>query len=453
MKRFPWWLPGLALVFSLSADAQAAPEPASDASRVQELEERVRILERKLEIQEEDTTAKKKEAAVVTASDKGFALSSADKNFELRLRGVLQADGRFGFDDDDGTFNDKFLLRRVRPIIEGTLYKNYGFRITPDFGNGSAVVQDAYVEANFLPEVKLRAGKFKGPVGLERLQSATDIRFVERGFPTNLVPNRDVGLQVSGDLFGNTLAYAVGVFNGASDGGSNDEDISDSKDFEGRVFATPLRNHFGPFQNLGFGFASTYGDTNGSGDLGKYKTPGQQTFFSYRSSSTPTAANTTVADGPRYRLAPQANWYYRQFGLLGEYVLSSQKVRLDAASKTLGNQAWQIAGSWILTGEENSYKGVTPSSPFSIANGTWGAWELTARYGQLTVDEDAFPIFADPDKSASEADSWGLGLNWYLNRNVRLEANYEQTYFDGGRKDGTDRDDEQAFLTRLQLGW
>ena len=41
----------------------------------------------------------------------------------------------------------------------------------------------------------LTAGKFKVPVGLERLESATDIRFIERGFPTSLVPNRDLGVH------------------------------------------------------------------------------------------------------------------------------------------------------------------------------------------------------------------------------------------------------------------
>ncbi|MBI5505088.1 MAG: porin [Deltaproteobacteria bacterium] len=393
------------------------------------------------------------ETPVVTAGSKGFVLTSPDKAFELKLRGYLQADGRFVADDDNKTFNNTFLLRRVRPLFEGTLYSIYGFRVMPDFGGGSTVLQDAYIEANFLPELKFRAGKFKGPVGLERLQSGTDIRFVERGLPTNLVPNRDVGVQVSGDLFDNTLSYAIGGFNGAPDGGNSDVDVSDDKEFEGRVFATPLRNHFGPFQNLGFGFGATYGDTKTSSDLGKFKTQAQQTFFSYRSSSTPTPVNTAVAHGLRYRLAPQANWYYKQFGLLGEYVRSSQEVRIDTTQRTLDHDAWQILGSWIVTGEENSYKGVTPSAPFDISQGTWGAWELVGRYGELDVDDSAFPVFADPEKSATAAQSWGVGVNWYLNKNVRLEADYEQTTFDGGGKSGADRDDEQAFFTRLQLAW
>ncbi len=437
---------------ALSAATPAA-QPSAEAAKLEELEQKVLILQRRTEISEEDAAKKKLEAPVVTASDKGFALASPDKAFELKLRGYAQADSRFVANDTNGTFSDTFLLRRVRPILEGTLYKTYGFRVMPDFGSGATLLQDAYIDLNFLPELKFRAGKFKGPVGLERLQSGTDIRFVERGLPTNLVPNRDLGVQVSGDLFDNTLGYAVGVFNGAPDGGNSDLDVTDGKEFEGRLFATPLRNHFGPFQNLGVGFAATAGDTKGSADLGKLKTQAQQTFFSYLSSSTPTPVNTAAANGLHYRLAPQANWYYKQFGLLGEYVVSSQEVKIDTTKKTLSNDAWQVLGSWIITGEENSFKGVTPSAPFDLSKGTWGAWELVGRYGQLDVDNDAFPLFADPAKSATAAQSWGVGLNWYLNKNLRLEADYEQTSFDGGAKSGGNRPDEQAFLTRLQLGW
>ena len=69
-----------------------------------------------------------------------------------------------------------------------------------DFGGGTAVVQDAYVDARFSKVFNLRAGKQKPPLGQERLLSATDILFIERALPTALVPNRDVGVQVYGEL-------------------------------------------------------------------------------------------------------------------------------------------------------------------------------------------------------------------------------------------------------------
>ena len=51
----------------------------------------------------------------------------------------------------------------------------------------------------------------------------------------------------------------------------------------------------------------------------------------------------------------------------------------------------------MLTGEDASYRGVVkPSEPFSPGKGGWGAWELVGRYGELEIDDDAFPLFADP---------------------------------------------------------
>lgn len=78
---------------------------------------------------------------------------------------------------------------------------------------------------------------------------------------------------------------------------------------------------------------------------------------------------------------------------------------------------------------------------------------MVARYGRLDIDEDAFPRFADPAAVASEASSWGLGLNWYLTGNLKLVANYTQTQFEGGAAAGADREDEKAFFTRAQFSF
>jgi phosphate-selective porin OprO and OprP len=95
---------------------------------------------------------------------------------------------------------------------------------------------------------------------------------------------------------------------------------------------------------------------------------------------------------------------------------------------------------------------VSPARPFDPARGQWGAFQLAARYGELHVDKDAFPVFADPTKSARVDESWGVGFNWYLNRNLRFMLDYEQTDFTGGDIQG-DRPKEHAILTRLQISY
>ena len=101
-----------------------------------------------------------------------------------------------------------------------------------------------------------------------------------------------------------------------------------------------------------------------------------------------------------------------------------------------------------------SFRGVArPAKAFNPAEGGWGAFELLGRYGELDVDDAAFPLFADPALAASKATSWTVGLNWYLSSNLRLMANYLNTRFDGGAASNADRPDEKAVFTRLQVAF
>jgi phosphate-selective porin OprO/OprP len=386
-----------------------------------------------------------------TAGKDGFSWKSADGDFALRLRGYFQLDGRF-FSNETPSGVDTFLLRRARPIFEATVFKIFDFRLMPDFGQGTTVLFDGYLEARFSPALKLRAGKFKPPVGLERLQSATDLMFPERAQPTNLVPNRDVGVQLAGDLADARVQYAVGVFNGVLDGGNGDADNNDAKDLDARLFFQPFVMAKNAASGLGFGIAGSTGDQSGTvsaPNLPSFRTGGQATFFSYRSDGS--AAGTTFADGARRRLAPQATFYLGPFGLLAEYVSSRQEVRRGADSAELTNTAWQAATSWVIGGS-NSYRGVTPKKPFSGFGTGPGAFELALRYSRLEVDRDAFPVFANPASAARTARAWGFGLHWWANRNVRLMTSYEWTQFDGGAASG-DRRDERVLITRFQIAF
>lgn len=379
---------------------------------------------------------------VVTAA-MGIALAASpvsaqqDGDFQVKPRGYVQADGRFFPGAAAATGNSTFLLRRARLIIDATLARYFTARLAPDFGQGKVVLYDAYLDFRAGTAVTLRAGKAKPPIGLERLQSATDIRFIERGLPTNLVPNRDVGLQAIGELRGGVLSYAVGVFNGVPDLGNVDGDSTNDKDLAGRVFAHPIRG-------LGLGIAASTGAEHGrvlAPSLAAYVTPGQQIMFRYRDS--------TVASGRRYRVTPQAYYYAGPLGLLGEYVVSSQAVTRDAATSELKHTSWQVAGSWYVTGERASFTTVTPRRPFNPPAKNWGALEIAARYGELTLDDAGFPTFANAATSVRDATAWGVGVTWHLVRGVQLSVNYEETRFTAGATSG-DRATEHFFVTRFQ---
>lgn len=427
--------------FTLPLGAADADDLSLLRQQLRALEEKILVLERKQEIQDGRTAV----------TDKGVTLASADAANSLRLRGLVQVDARQFAGDGGAVANDSFVLRRARLIFEGTFNRRFSFQLVPEFGGSSVSILDANVGLAFTRGFQLRAGKFKSPVGLEQLQSDSWAFFAERSLATNLTPNRDLGIQASGDLFNGTLGYAAGVFNGVADGASStNSDFDNEKDLVARVSIAPFGNRPGsPLQGLSFGVAASVGRKNTvAGLTGGYRTDGQQVFFRYRS--------TALAVGASWRISPQASYYQGSFGTLAEYVVSTVNARPTAtgARAELTNRAWQVAAGYVLTGEPASYHGVVPARNLDPAAGTWGALELVARYAQLDVDDAAFPLFADPAASATAAKSFGVGLNWYPGKAVRATVDYFQTGFDTDGLTPTAallRQDEKALIARLQL--
>ena len=547
--RYKNMVNALVLAGFVTSPAYANDSAELEALRdlVQQLDQKVKVLERKNENNEEVALAKKKETPVIKASEKGFSIESADGKNSIKLGGLIQYDYR-GFDQGANDVrnrsdaragsldavtgfkdaNNTWLARRLRPNIQGTLFGIYDFRFQEEFAGGSASVVDAYVDGRFNPAFKVRIGKYKPFVGLERLQGAADMKFIERSYVSNnILPNRDQGISIYGDVLDTKLSYAVGYNNGVVDGGnaSTSSEFDDNKEFTARIFATPFKDGTSALSGLGFGVAATYTDATAERNLNftdtsaadgtrnglpSYVTNGQQTFFRYSSAA--------LADGKRLRVAPQAYYYNGSFGLLTEYARVSQEVSLASGgspaaggagagtalstaqtsilkgtNKTLNNDAWQVAASYLITGEDASFKGVKPKNDFDVDKGGWGAWELALRYSQMDIDSDTFKnqagqlagqtgadavptlaqSYADPTFSAKKAKTWTAGVNWYLNTNAKIVLNYEQTSFDGGAAQGRafnpstgasngfnaatnrikDREDERALFARFQVAF
>ena len=262
---------------------------------------------------------------------------------------------------------------------------------------------------------------------------------------------------------------------GVADGTSSDniptpDFSSDGKgDVAARVFLRPFLLSGNPaLTGFGFGIAGTYVRATGSPAntlLASYKTSGQQTFFSYRGNTAATQTqpvfnNGTYASGERPRVAPQLYYYLGPIGLLGEYTRVRQglaRVNGTASrSELLTSSAWQAQLSWLVTGEQESFGGVTPNAPFRVGGPGWGALELVVRAQELSLNSQAFAggsnSFANTASSARNARAGGVGINWYLNRNLKWALDYELTRFKGGVVGG-DRPDEKALFTRFQLAF
>ena len=141
------------------------------------------------------------------------------------------------------------------------------------------------------------------------------------------------------------------------------------------------------------------------------------------------------------------NW--QNFFLGGEYAEFTADRQCGAITVT-GNAActsstavidhpnfsgWYLEGSWILTGETKAYSPTAinnevggfnmpvPSRPFSLNGDSWGAWEFVARYSDTNLNWHSTQL-ANTSHLAGvlggDERVLAIGLNWYLNRTVRL---------------------------------
>lgn len=372
----------------------------------------------------------------------GFVIQSANGDNRLVLGLTAQTDGRFSL-DDPSPITDTFTIRKARPTFSGRVAKYFDFKVMPDFGNGTAVLQDAYFDIRLSPKFRVRSGKDKTPVGYELLQGDAYLLFPERALASSLVPNRDVGFQLQGDL-SPRLSYAGGVFNGVPDAASatTDVDANNPKDLAGRVVCQPFRSTntpAGALNGLGFQIGGSIGKQ--AGTLPSFRTSVGQTYFSYAAGS--------AASGDRRRITPAVFYYYKSFGAFGEYVRSTQKIARSNSASEITNDGWEITGSFLLTGEAASDRGVRPRHLFDPATGNWGALQIAARYSQLRVDPLAFTNALAAATASRTASAFTIAANWYPAAFLKYYATFERTSFDGGAS----RPTENVILFRAQLAF
>src|SRR5205814_8364487 len=129
-------------------------------------------------------------------------------------------------------------------------------------------------------------------------------------------------------------------------GASFDTDTDNNKDVAARVFLQPFVTQKGSaLQGLGFGSGMTYGGRDMT-PAPTYSTAGRVTFFTW--------AKGVVEAGAQLRVSPQAYYYHGPFGIMGEWIRSSQEALLKKVDHRFNNESWFAQASWVLTGEQNS---------------------------------------------------------------------------------------------------
>ncbi len=412
---------------SFGAAAESA-ELAELKAQLAALQAKVAELETRTDAQSDINvnTQQNLEAMVATApkveTKGGLKVTSADKKFEASLGGRIHFDA-YAFDRDLAATTGTSEFRRARLTLAGKAL-GWDYKLEQDFSAGSNLdgLRDAYI-ATSLGGGKVTIGHFKPYRSMEELTSSNELLMMERPFAsaTGLFSGRQfqqgVGYQRAGDSY--TAGFTVFNLRGAS--GTRNEGMGAA----GRVTFAPINTetstlHFG-------GWASQENNNQGSADL--------VATANYAGRRGPSLAIATTTGASRDTVTAYGLEAAGAFGPLffqGEYVNASfgQPLGPDQDVTT-----WYLQGSWLLNGGHKVYKSAT--GVFGSPKVDRGLWELTARYDTIE----------NKDLADRQASSTILGLNYYVNPNLRFMLNYTR-----GDNDFTG-DETGQYAVRTQFSW
>jgi phosphate-selective porin OprO/OprP len=350
---------------------------------------------------------------------------------------------------------DTWYIRQARPEISGFIYKDFDFRVQLDFPTGPAAIdgtlQDCYAGWRYFPELSLRVGQFKEPFGQEHTTPDRFLDFGERSEGDRFTPQRDLGVEVFGTVGGGFLTYELGWFNGQ---GRAVVDTNKGKEEAGRLRFQPFAAQDEGFllKSLRFGIAGTL-SSNQKSPISAFNSNSAYLNIAYLVTAAPA---TTTLDGERTRRGAEFAWTYGPWGVRGEAWRRTDTV--DTATldhQKVTTNAWSGEATWLVTGDPKPVEGrVVPLHPFDPRTGDWGAFELGARVDRVTLSNNIFALGGAPSTlNADSVTGYSAGVNWYLNRNIRISPDVFWEVFDDPVTFANGRKDAHLFggILRFQL--
>jgi phosphate-selective porin OprO/OprP len=472
---------------------------AKTVDREQKLDQaEIKAIREDLALKENAIKALEEHAAVDSAADsvnvkldnKGLNFETKDKNFKFKLGGRIHADANYSGNDNfvarsattglpNGTHheaNDGTEFRRARIDFNGTFYKDWSFKTVADFADDKVAMKDLFIQYTGMDYVNVFAGQTKQNFSRELQESSNDMMFTERSLMNVLnapVVDRAIGLNFESKAPKHWMAEA-GVFGNsitpqrASPSNGAGMDVTNAGD-EG--WAVNGRATYAPIEEKGkvvhLGIAGNYRKPDDNGDVAQSKA----LRFDYETNhmSDLNLINTTVYDVDNIKmLGLEAAGLYGPFSIGAEYTRmwldrKLKGTRLGDAAGTAGTNTgnnnleldgWYVDAGWTITGESRKYKAgrffkVEPAKKFSLKNGTWGAWELATRYSAVDLNDGGF--------RGGEMSNVTVALNWYLNNNIRLMADYNRAFSMNNTAlvtpTGADPDNTDTFTVRAQLAY
>jgi len=402
--------------------AELKAQLAALAAKVEELETRSDA-QSEINVATQENLDKMATTQPVVETKGGIKITSADKKFEAQIGGRVQFDA-YAFDRDIAGTTGTTEFRRARLTLQGKAY-GWDYKVENDFGAGGGLdgFRDVYIAKSALGG-KFTIGHFKPYRAMEELTSSNEILMMERPFATatGLFTNRQFQQGVGYLRAGDNYTAGFSAFNLRSASGTRNEGAG----YAGRVTFAPINTadstlHFG-------GWISSENLNQGSADFSAVAN------YAGRRGPAQTIATVTGASGDSIDVyALEAAGSFGPVFFQGEY-----------ANATFGQPAgpdqdvttWYVQGSWHLNGGHKPYKagtGVFGSAPVADK----GLWELTARYDSIENKD-----IADLDVT-----SWLLGVNYYVNPNLRFMFNYTKG------DNALTGDETGQYALRTQFAW
>lgn len=333
---------------------------------------------------------------------------------------------------------------------------------------GSVQFGEAFIGYNGCKNFWVALGQVSIPFGLESWASYNDATFMENAMPSNAFDNPGYGigayvewhndmLTAAGAIYhpragttqyGDVLSTAPGVF--APNGLNGSDPGSDPLGYAMRITFSPVHNDHtvyhlgvsGRYQNL-HDRANAHNFYSGI-DIISRQTPIIFTNIPLNSSNDYTVIGFEAAG---------------RFGPLmvsGEYMFA--EVDREGNIPTFGDprlpggdqkyRGWYVMASYVITGEAKDYDFVSGTFGRVRPRSHKGAWEVAVRHSYLDlVDNQAFipghtpalgmsqastlPAGIDPNAIVGAVHATTVGLNWWINDNMRLMANVSRMNFPG----------------------
>jgi phosphate-selective porin OprO/OprP len=482
MRTRNWW--GLSLAAAgIATTAWGQPPGTPTPEEVSALREQVETLTRQLNqfearyAADKDTIVEKVDAVqakaeevkdkqpVISLNGDGLRVKSDDGAFEHRVRVRLAHDWAWFNQDNEleralGEEQDGTDFRFARILLQGKVWSDFTYNAEFDFagqnGEDSPKFRDVFFQYNGVPyggerAFDLRVGHFKEPFSLDEQNSVTTRHFVENPLLDVFVPSRNAGFLVSDALLGEPKAerftWAIGAFKETDDlPSSNDSDEDQGYQITGRVTGLPYYADEGrQYVHLG----AAYSRRNPDGAVVNYAARPESRIALFRYVN-PDAFPT----GFRFRdtRADDINLYGLELaGAFGPLSFQSEYVRSDVDTELGGDlsfDGYYVQAGYLLTGEHRPYRHDTArienpvvKHPFKLRGEErgWGAWEVAARYGAVDI--------SDGPVRGGEHSSLTLGVNWFVNQNVRITTNYIHNEIDHDLYEG----DFDVVQTRFQF--